>query len=92
MQLTQIDAESSCKLADTQTELRSLTGDIAPVICFVTSGDAHHEEAIQGHLSDHDISVFLLFSHNHYQFDLCSRFGADSVLRPETKMLVIPPG
>ena len=51
-QLTQIDAEPSCKLADTQTELRSvLTSDMAPVICFVTSGDAHHEEAIEGRLA-----------------------------------------
>jgi len=81
-QLTQIDAEPSCKLADTQTELRSvLTSDMAPVICFVTSGDAHHEEAIQGRFGDRYFSVFLLLSHHRYQFDLCSRFGADSVLR-----------
>jgi len=36
---------------------------MAPVLCFVTSGDTHHEEAYQGCFGNRYFSGFLLFDH-----------------------------
>ena len=57
---------------------------MAPVLCFVTSGDTHHEETIEGRFGDCYFSVFLLLSHHRYEFHVRPGLGVDRLLRVKT--------
>ena len=81
-QLTQIDAEPSGKLGHTQTELRSaLTSDMAPRTLHRTTGDRHHEDALQGRSYDGYVFAFLLLSHCRHELNVRLRLGVAKVLR-----------
>ena len=51
------------------------------------SFDLRYENAFQNRFGDRDFSIFLLLSHNRYEFDVEPRFGVAKFLR-----LKIPPG
>ena len=53
---------------------------MAPVLCIVTTGDAHHEDALQGRFGDRYVFALLLFSHYRNEFDVCPRLGVAKVL------------
>ena len=57
---------------------------MAPVLCIVTTGDAHHEDALQGGSGDRYVSTLLLFSHHRYESDVRLRLGVAEVLRPKS--------
>lgn len=58
---------------------------MAPVFCFVTSGDTHHEEAYQGCSGNCYFSGFLLLDHHRnehwirrcWPFEATRRFGSN---------------
>ena len=56
---------------------------MAPILWFTTSGDTHHENALQGRFGDRYISAFLLFRHHRYEFDVHPRLGVGKVLGGE---------
>jgi hypothetical protein len=57
---------------------------MAPVLCIVTTGDMHHEDALQGRFGDRYVSALLLFRHHRHEFDLRLRLGVAKVLRRKT--------
>jgi len=52
-----------------------------PVLCIVTTGDMHHEDALQGRFGDRYVSALLLFSHHCDEFDVRLRLGVAKVLK-----------
>ena len=40
---------------------------MAPVLCFATPREMHHENTSTGHIGDHHFSVFLLLDHDRYE-------------------------
>jgi hypothetical protein len=54
---------------------------MAPVLCIVTPGDTHHEDALQGRIGDRNVSALFLFSHHRNEFDVRLRLGVAKVLR-----------
>jgi hypothetical protein len=50
------------------------------MLYFVTPGDSHHEEAIQGRFGDRNFSGFLLFSHHRDEFYVRAGLGVGTVL------------
>lgn len=53
---------------------------MAPVLCIVTTGDRHYEDALQGRFGDRDVSALLLFSHHRHEFAVRLRLGVAEVL------------
>ena len=54
---------------------------MAPVLCITTTGDRHHEDALQGSFGDRYVSAFLLLSYHCDEFDVRSRLGVANFLR-----------
>ena len=57
-----------------------LSSDMAPVLCFVTTGDSTNANASEGRFGDPDFSGFLLFDHYCYESYVCAGFGIVEVL------------
>ena len=54
---------------------------MAPVLCIVTTGDMHHEDALQGRFGDRYVSALLLFSHHRHELNVRLRLGVAEILR-----------
>jgi hypothetical protein len=54
---------------------------MAPVLCIMTTGDMHHEDALQGRSRYRYVSALLLFSHHRYELNVHLRLGVAEVLR-----------
>ena len=57
---------------------------MAPVLCIMTTGDMHHEDALQGRSRYRYVSALLLFSHHRYELNVRLRLGVAEVLRAES--------
>jgi len=53
---------------------------MAPVLCIMTTGDMHHEDALQGRSRYRYVSALLLFSHHRHELNVLLRLGTAKVL------------
>ena len=58
-----------------------MRSDMGHVLCITTTGDLHHEDALQGASCDGYVSALLLFSHHRDEFDVRLRLCVAKVLR-----------
>jgi hypothetical protein len=56
---------------------------MAPVLCIVTTGDMHHEDALQGRSGDRYVSALLLFSRHRHELDVRLGLDVPNILRWE---------